>query len=58
MIVYKDQSFCKSDCTNKLCDRHDSHVDKNWKYAVAYCDFSKNCDAYEKPKSKEQEGAE
>lgn len=55
MFVYKDMSFCKSDCTNKKCERHDSHIDKNWKYGVAYADFSKQCEKY-KPADKGGDG--
>ena len=57
MICYKDQTFCRSDCINQECYRYyDSGVAEDALKSglpIATCDYSKTCDFYLSPKSKE-----
>lgn len=55
-LCYKDQTFCKSDCTNMECFRYyDSGVEKDaqeFGLPVALSDFSKGCKHYVSLKNK------
>lgn len=56
MMSYKDQTFCKSDCTNTDCYRYfgEYHRDaarKWWSHdpdnaPIAWADFSVSCEEY------------
>ena len=55
MICFRDMTFCDSDCVNTACHRHfgpdDKEAAERWMDdpPVAWCDFSKDCEEYEKP---------
>ena len=59
MIVYRDQAFCKSDCTNTDCHRNLTDSVKkgaiDLKLPLSLMDFSKNCNQYIKPKENDME---
>jgi hypothetical protein len=61
MIVYKDMTFCKSDCLNRKCRRFISEGVKidaeTWakscgldEVPMSVADFSENCKEYKSPK--------
>lgn len=53
MIVYKDRSFCDSDCINIDCGRYFSEYHKakatEIDLPVSWTDFSTDCEKYIKP---------
>lgn len=59
MIVYKDRTFCLSDCTNSECSKYfDAGVNKDAQDAglpVSLADLSKTCTSYTPPKTKKSE---
>lgn len=54
---FRDMTFCGSDCTRSTCRRHfgpdDRAAARKWwgsdNAPVAMCDYSPNCDDYERP---------
>lgn len=59
MICYKDQTFCKSDCTNTDCFRYFGDDEREgarkwWSHnpdnaPIAWSDFSSDCSDYTPP---------
>jgi hypothetical protein len=55
MICFRDMTFCASDCANDKCRRHFGEDDKEaaekWMLdpPIAWSDFSKDCEEYQKP---------
>ncbi len=58
MLVYRDMTFCYSDCQNRKCERHQSHIDHEVAEVIAYCDLSKVCEEYQPNEVKEVDGGE
>jgi hypothetical protein len=61
MFHFRDQTFCKSDCTHAACPRHfgedDESAAREWARRIgfdegapiAWSDFSEGCKDYTKP---------